>query len=156
MGRALAMVAVIAHDRRNPPAAPLVGAVTTLPPPHFLVDRHGVDADEVHDLVGGVKVAPRRLGQAVMDRLGAAHDLEAPRRRARFRQPRSTQANITSMTRPAWASASPWGLSAASLARISSAIERPLRAPSPEARRRAERIGERRLDSGPIAPRRRE
>ena len=53
----------------------------------LLVDRHGVDADEIHDLVGWVKVALRRLGQTIMDRLGAAHDLKPARQRAGLREP---------------------------------------------------------------------
>ena len=82
-----AMVAVVAQHRRNDPGR-AIGRRGDDPPARriLLVDRHGVDADEIHDLVGGMKIAPGRFHQAVVDRLGAAHDLQAPGQRAGLRE----------------------------------------------------------------------
>ena len=84
--RALAMVAVVAQHGRND-AGRAIGRRGDDPPAGgvLLVDRHGVDADEIHDLVRRVKVALGRLGQTIMDRLGAAHDLKPARQRAGMR-----------------------------------------------------------------------
>ena len=52
----------------------------------LLVDRHGVDADEIHDLVRRVKVALGRLHETIMDRPGATHELQAAGQRPGLRE----------------------------------------------------------------------
>ena len=118
----------------------------------LLVDRHRVDADEIHDLVRRMKVASGGLHQAVVDRPGAAHDLQAPRQGAGL--PKAPlDAREHDVEDPLDMGAPrPSGRSAASFARMSPAIESPASRRRQKLGPRAEGIGKARLGADASAP----